>query len=265
MRIRFVVAALLTALAAVACSSVVNGKGRPGSALPNPPTPSSSVPVPSPTISVPTPPVSSVPVPPTSAPVSFPTSSVPITSAPPPTGSSAPTTQADFACPYIVFPAAHLSFVCVAKKMTKNTKAKPWPIVWQKPVAHFKNNGVWTLDTGAGHWPQPQGSDSLRDIAVEVRNQMVDLGEYGKPAPAVQTSGKQIQVSGHPAYELQTTFTINAQFRQQNGVPIKQEKSWIVAVDIAPNDVSLWYVSVPDAVKYLWPQMDSLISTISVS
>jgi hypothetical protein len=272
-RIRFVLAASALALAAVACSSVVSGKGAPGTSIPTGP----SVP----TVSLSPPgslgpsglPSSSPSAPITGFPSSTPAISPVISSVPPPSvspsllpsvSSTPPPNQADFKCPYIVFPATHLSFVCVAKKMKENTKAKPWPIVWEEVVAHFGAGGKWTLDTGAGHWGK-QGSDSLRDIAVQVRNRMVSLSDYGNPAPTVRTGGKSIEVSGDKAYELRTTFTINAQFRQQNQVPIKHEKSWIVAVKVGSDDVSLWYVSVPDAVRYLWPQMDALISTISAS
>jgi hypothetical protein len=178
--------------------------------------------------------------------------------------STPPADQTDLKCPYVVFPATHLSFVCVTDKMKKATKVDPWPIVWRKVVAHYGTDQEWTLDTGAGHWGK-QGSSSLRDIAVQVRDRMVALGDYGKPRPSVQTTGKQIEVTGHKAYQLVTTFTINATFRKHTAAPIKHEKSWIVAVQVAPDDVSLWYVSVPDAVRYYWRSIPSLISTISVS
>jgi hypothetical protein len=174
-----------------------------------------------------------------------------------------PTGEADFKCPYIVYPYAHLSFVCVAQKMKKSTKDKIWPLVERKVVSRYGQNGQWTLDTGAGHWGS-QGSDSLRSIALSVRNRMVDNGNYGDPAPSLRTGGKALRVGGHRAYQLVTTFTINPNFRQATGVKIKHEKSWIVAIQVAPDDVSLWYVSVPDVVKQDWPLIDSLISTISV-
>jgi hypothetical protein len=259
-RIRFVVATSIAALAAVACSSVVNGKGSAGPAVPGPSTVSSGAPTVGPSITFP---ASSPAVP--SASITFPAPSTPVISSALPTLSPPPSTQqADYKCPDIVMPATHLSFVCVAQNMKKNTKAKPWPIVWQEVVAHYPNGGKWTLDTGAGHWGS-QGSDSLRAIATAMRDRMVSLGEYGNPAPTLQTTGQHIQITGHPAYQLQTTFTINPQFRQQYGVPIKHEKSWILAIEVAPNDVSLWYVSVPDAVSYYWPLIDTLIGTISVN
>ncbi len=265
MRIRFVAATSIVALAVVACSSVVNGSGRVGSGGPGVPSSSPPTVIPSSSSSTITgfPSVSSsVPVPSSSSftvpTPSLSTSPLPSISVTPPAG------QTDFKCPYIVYPYAHLSFVCVADKMKKSTKDKIWPLVERKVVSHYGATGEWTLDTGAGHWGS-LGSDSLRSIATQVRTRMLENGNYGTPQPAIRSTGKQVQIQGHKAFQLVTTFTINSTFRQTTGVKIKHEKSWILAIEVAPNDVSLWYVSVPDAVSYYWPIMDSLISTISVS
>jgi len=261
-RIRFVAATSIAALTVVACSSVVNGTGSPGSPAPVPS--SSSVP----SSTTPPPPSPSITGFPSSSsgPASSPSLTVPpisSSSALPSVTSTPPAGQADFKCPYIVYPYAHLSFVCVADKMKKYTKDKVWPLIESKVVAHYNNGDTWTLDTGAGHWGS-QGSDSLQSIAEEVRTRMVDNGSYGDPAPNIRAKGKTIDVNGHTAFQLISTFRINPSFRQSSGTPIKVEKSWILAIEVAPGDVSLWYVSVPDAVDYYWPIMDSLISTISV-
>jgi hypothetical protein len=147
--------------------------------------------------------------------------------------------------------------------MKKSTKDKVWPLVWRQVVAHYGNGNEWTLDTGAGHWGS-KGSDTLRSIAEQVRTRMVDNGSYGSPAPTIRSVGHNVEVSGHRAYQLVSTFAINPTFRQSTWTPIKHEKSWILAIQVGSGDVSLWYVSVPDAVKYYWPIIDTLISTISV-
>lgn len=265
MRIRLVGAALLAVFAVVACSSVVNGSGTVGSIAPSVPTSAPPTVIPSSPSSTITgfPSISSTPPVPIPSSFTVPTPSLSI----PPLPSisvTPPTQQADFKCPYIVYPYAHLSFVCVTDKMQKSTKDKVWPLTERKVVARYRGGVKATLDTGAGHWGS-QGSDTLRGIATQVRTRMVENGNYGAPHPAIRSKGKSIDVNGHKAYQLMTTFTINSSFRQSSGVKIKHEKSWIVAIQIAPDDVSLWYVSVPDAVSYYWPIMDSLISTISVN
>jgi hypothetical protein len=39
----------------------------------------------------------------------------------------------------------------------------------------------------------------------------------------------------------------------------------MLAIEVAPNDVSLWYVSIPDLVRSLWAKVPAVIASIKVN
>jgi hypothetical protein len=77
-------------------------------------------------------------------------------------------------------------------------------------------------------------------------------------------ASRAIKVDGRPAYLLRTTFGINPAWARGEGTAVKQERLWLLAIEVAPNDVSLWYASVPDLVASLWPKVPAAIASIKV-
>lgn len=164
-------------------------------------------------------------------------------------------------CPHVVYPAAKLSFNCIVAGMRTFRQDTVWPVSEVKTVEPATG---WGLDEGAGHWGSPDGV-ALVDIALNVRQQMLDAGSYGTIPPTVRTVvSKPTTVDGAPAYLVQTNFFINPAYAGQSGTKVKEERSWMLAIQVAPGDVSLWYVSLPDLVKSLWPKVPQLIASIKV-
>lgn len=167
-------------------------------------------------------------------------------------------------CPNVVYPAAKLSFACITTGLTQNyTPSFPgqiWPLREYKTVEPSTN---WVLEEGAGHWGSPEGS-SLRDIALNIRQQMVANAGYGENPKVETVASRATTIDGAPAYLLQTTFTIDPTWAEANKTKVKQEKLWIVAIKIGSGDVSLWYASVPDLTKSLWPKVPDVIASIRV-
>lgn len=263
MRARPIVVMLVAGTLVAACASTIDGTGRAGSGAPGSPSSPGATSPSGPTGS----PITGFPSTPSSPALSTPAPSltaitpIPGTSAPVPSSSTSGPAK-DFACPDIVYPLAHLRFACVAPKMKAYTNDTVWPLIERKIVQAPPVN--WSLDTGARHWG-PMGADSLADIATNIRNQMVDLGSYGTGPKVQTTQSRAMTVSGKPAHLLRTTLTINPAWAKKNGVKVKHERQWILAVEVAPGDVSLWYVSVPDLVANLWPLIPDLIATVQVA
>jgi hypothetical protein len=163
-------------------------------------------------------------------------------------------------CPRVAYPAARLSFDCLTSDMRAFYQGTVWPVSERKTV---EASSGWLLDEGAGHWGSPDGV-ALVDIALNVRQQMLDGDSYGS-RPTVRTVvSRRTEVDGAPAYLVQTNFGINPAFARTEGTKVKQERLWIIAIRVAPNDVSLWYASVPDLVKSLWAKVPRVIDSIKV-
>jgi hypothetical protein len=244
-------AVLASAVVLAGCSQVVSGVGRNGLTPQRvrPSAPGSSGPAPG----------SSGPSAPGSSGPSAPGSSGP--SAPGSSGPSAPSPQPQASsCPHVVYPSAGLSFDCITSGLTTSYTDPVWPVSEQKTV---EQSTGWVLEEGAGHWGSPGGS-SLAAIAQNVRDQMISVGGYGT-APTVYTVANQaMTVDGAAAHLLQTTVDINRAWARQAGTKVKQEKLWIVAIRVGPNDVSLWYTSLPDLAASLWPKVPATIASIKV-
>jgi hypothetical protein len=163
-------------------------------------------------------------------------------------------------CPHVVYAGAKLSFDCVVSGMRTFRQGNVWPFSVSKTVEPATR---WTLDEGAGHWGSPDGV-ALVDIALNVRQQMLDDQSYGTQPTVRTVVSKPTTVDGAPAYLVQTNFFINPVYARQSGTKVKEERSWILAIQVAPGDVSLWYVSLPDLVKSLWAKVPQLIDSIKV-
>jgi hypothetical protein len=135
-----------------------------------------------------------------------------------------------------------------------------WPLRESKTVEAATG---WVVEEGAGHWGTTDGG-SLTDIAENVRDQMVDAGGYGDN-PAISTIGKEGTVGGAESAILEVTFTLNPAWARSSGTKVKQEKLWLIAIEVGTDDVSLWYTSIPDLAKPLWAKVPSIIDTIEVS
>jgi len=121
------------------------------------------------------------------------------------------------------------------------------------------------MSEDAGHWGATSGR-SLQQIATNLRQQMLaqDPPAYGTDPGVRTTSSKAATVGGVPAWVLQTTFTINPAFREQRQLTVRTERSWIVALRVGADDVSVWYVTIPDNAKALWAHVPAVIAGISV-
>jgi hypothetical protein len=178
-----------------------------------------------------------------------------------PNGSTEPPAAArPTGCPHVVYPGARLSFTCITTGMASFYDGPVWPVSERKTV---EKSTRWVLEEGAGHWGSPV-SQSLATIAVTVRQQMIGVGGYGADPRITTDASRPTKVDGHDAYLLQTTFTLNPRWAHEDGTRVKQEKLWIIAIEVADNDVSLWYASLPDLEKDLWPKVPATIASIQV-
>lgn len=238
---------VLTAVAVAAllagCASVVTGSGTtsrsggPSGSSTSPDFPSASA------------------APPSGEPRTQSTSS---SAAPPSASSSGTTAGSDFTCPSIVYRFAHLTFNCITTGLQARTTDKVWPLKETKSV-----EPNWAMEMGAGHWG-PAAGQSLASITQTVRTRMINDTAYG-PSPKVETTGgANTTVAGVRAYVLKSTFTINPAYATKNHIKVKLEKSWIVAMQVGPNDISLWYTSLPDLVSNLWASVPTAMASIHV-
>jgi hypothetical protein len=240
-------ACVVTACVVTACSTTVNGTGHGSQRTPQSRQPSSSGPDFSGSPTSPT----GAPLPSGSEPAPTPTGSGTSTSGPPPTTT----------CPHISYPYAHLAFDCAAAGLEIGTTPDPvWPVNLSKAV-----EATWAMSEGAGHWGAAEGQ-SLEAIATNVRTQMLteDPPAYGTSPTVQTTSSSAATVAGVGAWVLQTTFTLNPAFRKGRSLKVNVEKSWIVAMKVGDDDISLWYVTIPDDVSTLWAQVPALMDTIKV-
>lgn len=178
------------------------------------------------------------------------------------TGSVAPShaTAPTIACPHVVFPTAKLSFDCITTGMSPALADPVWPLAETRTVDAASN---WVLEEGAGHWGSTNGR-SLDAIAKDVRGRMISAGGYGDNPKLTTVADKATTVDGAKAQLLQTTVTIDPTWARHQKVPVKQEKLWILAIEVGNDDVSLWFVTLPDLVRELWPKVPATIATVEV-
>lgn len=177
--------------------------------------------------------------------------------APPTTGAPAPPTG----CPRVVYPGAHLSFDCITTGMRLFRNGAVWPVSVRRTV---EPSTGWLLEEGGGHWGSADGV-ALVDIALNVRQQMLEIQSYGAAPDVRTTASHPTHVDGKRAYLVETTFNLNPVWARQAGTKVRRERLWMLAIEVAPNDVSLWYVSVPDLVRSLWAKVPAVIASIKVN
>lgn len=238
---RFVGVALALGLLA-GCSDVVSGTGSTaagaGSSSPDFPSPSAASTAPG-TSAVPTP--------------------TPATPTLPSPSSSSVRVPASLICPTVHYTAARYSFTCLTTGLTPSVNGTGvWPLREYRSV---EPSTGWVLETGGGHWGPPAGK-SLVSIATTVRQRMVSDENYGSSPTVTTVASTDTTLDGMKAHILQTTMTLNPAFRTSRKTKVKQEKLWIVALQVGSNDVSLWYTSLPDLVSNLWPKVPAAIKSI---
>jgi hypothetical protein len=136
-----------------------------------------------------------------------------------------------------------------------------WPVAVRRTV---EPSTGWLLEEGGGHWGSADGV-ALVDIALNVRQQMLDDSAYGL-APDVRTTvSHPTTIDGKRAYLVETTYDLNPVWARHAGTKVRQERLWMLAIEVAPNDVSLWYISVPDLVRSLWAKVPSVMASIKVN
>jgi hypothetical protein len=181
---------------------------------------------------------------------------------PPPTtgGPSSGSAEEPTPCPQVRYPTAKLSFTCITTGMTAQSNGDPWPLSEYRTV---EESTGWVLEEGAGHWGAPEGA-SLTAIAGYVREQMLQADDYGTSPKVTTDANRDTKVGGADAHLLQSTITLNTTWAKQRQTRVRQEKLWIVALVVGDEDVSLWYTSIPDLAKTLWPKVPGIIDTIRV-
>ena len=178
-----------------------------------------------------------------------------------PTPSGSASVAAPTSCPHVVYPAARIAFDCITGGLTATSSNGFWPLSEYKTVEATTH---WVLEEGAGHWG-PSDGKSLAAISVAVRDQMVHDGGYGDGPKITTDRNADTTVDGAKAHVLQTTFTLDPAWAAKRGTKVKQEKLWVVAIEVGSDDVSLWYTSVPDLAKSLWSRVPAVIGAIKVS
>lgn len=178
----------------------------------------------------------------------------------PPTSSSGAVPLTDYACPDVQTSLERLAFTCLTATMTSRVGGRPWNVLESTTVEAATS---WSLDMGMTYVGQ-RGSATLESLALKVRTEMVTEGSYGT-APTVRTDDtKPTTIDGKPAHLVQTTFTLNPTFRKTRGTAVQIEKSWILAIEVAPGEVTLWYTSIPDLRSVLWAKVPGTIAGIRV-
>lgn len=158
-------------------------------------------------------------------------------------------------CPHINLPTtAMLSFDCLRPDMKFTEGGSDW--VYE-----------WTYDTEA-HWQLSQGvSPGSPDLQASLTTQFQDLKDaefWGPDATFTGPAITDVTVDGARAKQLQTTVTVSAAYRQQQGLQVKQEQLWMLAIPVSSSDTTLWFVSVPDTIKQDWAKVPTLIKNIKV-
>lgn len=174
-----------------------------------------------------------------------------------PSPTESPPPAPHLACPHVVDAASRLAYDCVTSGMSREGGSM-WPVKFQKEV-----DVQWTMDEGSGLIPASSGQ-ALAGLA-NARARAMIAGFYGDPAP---TSKKEkdvdLRVGAAKGHLVQTLITLNPGFRSGRHLKVKQERLWIVVVQVSSSQVSGWYISVPDVRRKIWPSVPNLIKTLEV-
>ena len=131
-----------------------------------------------------------------------------------------------------------------------------WPVRFEKTV-----DVQWTMDEGSGPVDAP-GSD-VTSVAKVLSTTMA-RSNYGPSPRATVQRDVDVSVSGKKAHVVETLMTIDPAYRKGRGLKVASERLWIVAVQVASDQITAWYVSVPDVQKALWPKVPDLIEQLKV-
>jgi hypothetical protein len=163
---------------------------------------------------------------------------------------------AHLACPRVIDSAAHLSYDCVTRAMSKDSDTI-WPLKFTKEV-----DVGWSMDEGSSH-VDVTGNGNVTVLANGFASAM-GAQEYGPKAGVRKVRDADITVASRTAHLVESVMTLDPDYRAQRHLKVKQERLWVVAVHIGPGQYSAWYVSIPDVRKVLWPQVPDLIQRIKV-
>jgi hypothetical protein len=171
------------------------------------------------------------------------------------------------ACPHVVDGRAHLSYPCLGPGMTRN-RAKGfgcqnlWPALVVKQV-DTASDLAWYVDEGSSSYLQ-HTPDIAGTARSAVRSMLAYTGCYGPTPGMKREKDVDLTVDGRPAHLVQTLFTVSASYRAMHNLAVRQERLWIVAVEVLPGYVALWLASVPDVERDLWPRVPAVIKAIRV-
>ena len=171
--------------------------------------------------------------------------------------SSAPPAN-PFLCPHISFAAGRLAFSCLTNQL-QHTPGDP---VWELTLSQVVEPN-WSVAEGARRLT-PLGGRTLKQVALANRAAMLAHGEYGTSPTVTTVAQRSATVAGVPAFILQSTMTINPSYRALNGLQVQVEKLWIVAMNAGDGNVASWFVTIPDDVRQLWPEVPALIASIGL-
>lgn len=170
-------------------------------------------------------------------------------------GSPAP---ASYECPVARFPLANLSFECVTDDMS--TAASPiFSLVLAKQV---EAGTGWRLEMGAVRYNQ--GPSSGPDIVKGVGQQQVELESYGEDPTVRPVQRASRQVDGRPAYLVVDDITLNPTWARNEGTKVKVERRWLMAVETTTGSFSVFFASIPDLEKQLWPKMAAVLDSVKI-
>jgi hypothetical protein len=162
------------------------------------------------------------------------------------------------ACPNVSYPAGRLAFACITDGLVPLSGDRIWPFNLTLTV-----EPNWVLSEAARPL-EPLRGRTLRQVALDLRTRMLAAQDYGD-SPGVRTeSAAAATVAGVPAFILRTAFTINEQYRLDNGLHVRVERLWIVVLNAGDGQVAAWSVSVPDDVANLWPKVPGVITSIGL-
>jgi hypothetical protein len=227
-RVAVLVAAVL--VAAVACTTQVDGRGaRAGLVNPSPSASRPDFPSPS--------------------------SSAPST----PSGSASPSpsrTAVVTGCPHAVDPRAGLRYTCISAGLQPDG-SPVWTLELSKQV-----DRDWYLSEGSGVLPAGQTA-SLRTFSERISAGLVST-DYGTDPTSTVDSGGSLTIDGHAAWVVQTTITLNPTFVASTKLKVKRERLWVAVINAETGRDAVWFVTIPDLLANLWPTVPAVINSIQV-
>ncbi|GAB2487550.1 hypothetical protein [Jatrophihabitans fulvus] len=170
-------------------------------------------------------------------------------------GSAAP---GSYRCPDARFPLADLSFTCVTDGMTVSSGPVFSPVLSREVEA----GTGWRLEMSAERWNQ--GPSSAPAIVQAISQEQVGLESYGEDPTVRQVQRTTRTVSGRPAYLAVDDITINPTWARSEGTKVKVERRWLMVVETTTDNFSVFFASIPDLEKQLWPRMGDVLDSVKI-